>query len=241
MSIGTNIKTEKYNPDRIELIKMNLEQHAEAGNPRYYEIQVDGLKAVSRTQDIKQFDNYELYIDETAERLKIMLFQGTSHKYDSFIFLCNNSEPLHGLVPTNISVEDKINQALRDKELIDVKAKIEELKLELEEAIEYQETLEEKIQELESQKPEKGERLFNLLLHYGENVMKKNPQALRKLPILGEALAGAGEQAIVQENEQLKNELEQLKNVLTQLGYGFEPVSNQTTTQTKFQEVNKEE
>lgn len=241
MSIGTNIKTEKYNPDRIELIKMNLEQHAEAGNPRFYEIQVDGLKAVSRTQDIKQFDNYELYIDETAERLKIMLFQGSSMKYDSFIFLCNNSEPLQGIVPTSLSVEDKINQALRDKELIDVKAKIEELKQELEEAIEYQDTLEEKIAELESQKPEKGERLFNFLLNYGENVMKTNPQALRKLPLLGEALAGMGEQAIVQENEQLKQELAQLKNVLHQLGYTLEPQTNPTPTQTKFEQVNKEE
>lgn len=244
MSIGTNIKTEKYNPDRIELIKLNLEQHAEAGNPRFYEIQVDGLRAVSRTQDIKQFDNYELYIDDTAERLKIMLFQGSSMKYDTFNFICNNAETLQGIVPTNVSVEEKIHQALRDKEFVDIKTKIEELKQELEEAIEYQETLEDKIAELESQKPDKSERIMNWILTYGENVMKTNPQALRKLPILGEALAGAGEQAIVQENEQLKNELTQLKNVLTQLGYAFEPVPNTTTpnpSQTKFQEVNKEE
>jgi hypothetical protein len=241
MSIGTIVKTEKYNPDKIELIKMNLEQHAQMGNPRYYEIQVDGLRAVSRTQDIKQFDNYELYVDDTAERLKIMLFQGTSMKYDSFIFICNNSESLQGIVPANLSVEEKINQALRDKELIDTKTKIEELKLELEEAIEYQETLEDKIAELESQKPEKGERLFNFLLNYGDNLMKTNPQALRKLPILGETLAGIGEQAIVQENEQLKHEVLQLKNMLQQLGYAVEPAPNTTATQTKFQQTNTEE
>jgi hypothetical protein len=241
MSIGTHIKTEKYNPDKIELIKMNLEQHAEMGSPRFYEIQVDGLRAVSRTQDVKQFDNYELYIDDTAERLKIMLFQGTSMKYDTFVFLCNNAESLQGIVPATLSVEEKINQALRDKELIDVKTKIEELKLELEEAMEYQDTLEDKIAELESQKPEKGERLFNFLLNYGENVMKTNPQALRKLPILGEALAGAGEQAIVQENEQLKNEVNQLKHVLQQLGYALEPQVPPTPTQTKFESIKKEE
>lgn len=240
MSIGTNIKTEKYNPDRIELIKMNLEQHAELGTPRFYEIQVDGLRAVSRTQDVKQFNTYELYVDETAERLKIMLFQGTSMKYDTFNFICNNTESLQGIVPANLSVEEKIHQALRDKELIDVKAKVEELQLELDEAIEYQETLEDKIAELESVKPNSTDKLVNLITTYGEMAINNNPNMLKKIPMIGETLAGGVENKLALENQALKMQIEELKNALQQLGYTIGNPNQQSQT-TTFNESQKEE
>jgi hypothetical protein len=57
MSFGNNIKIEKYNPVKIELIKMNLEKHADMDSPLFHKIQVDRLRAVSRTQDVKQYDN----------------------------------------------------------------------------------------------------------------------------------------------------------------------------------------
>lgn len=240
MSIGTNSRTEKYNPERIELIKLNLEQHAEAGNPREYEIQVDGLKAVWRTSDVKQFDNYQLYLTDDAEKMKILLFQGTSHKYDSFIFLLNNAEPTNSLQGVPLTVEEKIHQALRDKELQDCKQKIEELQSELDEAMEYHDKLEDKLQALESQKPDKSERIMNWILTYGESVMKTNPSALKDIPLIGNALSGAGENMMARENQNLRNEVAQLKAVLQQLGYTLEPPPNEKT-QTTFQESNKEE
>lgn len=241
MSIGTNSKIEKYNPERIELIKLNLEQHAEAGNPREYEIQVDGLKAVWRTNDLKQFDNYQLYITDEAEKMKILLFQGTSHKYDSFVFLLNGNDPTPSLQGVPLTVEEKIHQALRDKELLDCKQKIEELQSDLDEAIEYQEKLEDKIQELESQKPDKSERIMNWILTYGENMMKTNPSALRGIPLIGDALAGTGENMIVNENQALRHEVAQLKAVLHQLGYTTEAPNTAPNTQTKFEQTQANE
>lgn len=141
MSFGNNIKTEKFNSDRIQLIKLNLENHAKTGNPRWYEIQVDGLKAVSKTTDVSLFDDYEMYLSDATEALRVHLFQGTSHKYDGFVFLCNTDarEQHTSLQGVGLSVEEKVAQALREKDFENAKATIEALKLELEEAKEYAE------------------------------------------------------------------------------------------------------
>ena len=240
MSIGTNSRTEKYNPERIELIKLNLEQHAEAGNPREYEIQVDGLKAVWRTSDVKQFDNYQFYITDEAEKMKILLYQGTSHKYDSFVFVMNGAEPNTSLQGVPLTVEEKIHQALRDKELQDCKRKIEELQSELEEAEEYHDKLEEKLQALENIKPNKSERLMDWFIAYSESVMKTNPSAFKDIPLIGNALSGAGENMMANENQSLRNEVAQLKAVLQHLGYTLDPQPN-AKTQTTFQETKNEE
>ncbi|MBL7773596.1 MAG: hypothetical protein JNM95_12090 [Chitinophagaceae bacterium] len=235
MSIGTNTKTEKYNPERIELIKLNLEQHYEAGNPREYEIQVDGLKAVWRTGDVKQFDNHQLYLTEDAEKMKILLFQGTSHKYDSFVFLLNNAEPQQSLQGLPLTVDEKIHQALRDKELNDAKIKIEELQNELDEALEYQEKLEDKIHELESNKTTGSDKMMNVITNLGE-LMMRSPKALKGVPLIGEALAGGMENKLAEENQAMKQHIDELTNIINTLGYGKNPDPNQTSFKEKITE-----
>jgi hypothetical protein len=235
MSIGTNIKTEKYNPERIELIKLNLEQHYEMGNPREYEIQVDGLKAVWRTSDVKQFDNHQLYLTEDAEKMKILLFQGSSHKYDSFIFLLNNAEQHQSLQGLPLTVDEKIHQALRDKELTDAKLKIEELQTELDEALDYQEKLEDKIQELESTKSNGSDKVVKILTDLGSMLMS-NPKALKGVPVIGEALAGGMENKLAHENQALHQHIADLTNILSGLGYGQANENNQTSFKEKVNE-----
>lgn len=233
MSIGTNIKTEKYNPERIELIKLNLEQHAEAGNPREYEIQVDGLKAVWRTSDVKQFDNHHLYLTDDAEKMKILLFQGTSHKYDSFIFLLNGAEPTQSLQGLPQTVDEKIHQALRDKELADARIKIEELQSDLDEALEFQDVLAEKVKTLESTQNQPNDKVMNLITSMGE-LLIRNPKTLRSVPIIGEALAGGAENKLADENEAMRQHIAELTNLINGLTQG------QTNNQSSFKEKTEE-
>lgn len=243
MAIGMSKKIEKYNPDRVELIKLNLQQSAEIGRPRDYEIQVDGMKAVWRTNDVGQFDNHELYLDDNCEELRILLFQGTSPKYDTFVFKFGDYSPQSSqeLSGITLTVSEQIEQALRLKELEQARLEIEELKQSLMEAEEYQEQLEDRIQELESQKPDKSERVINTLLTLGESAIKNNPGLLRNIPIVGETLSGGAESLIAKENQALRMELETMKNLLTQLGLIQEQSDGSEQPQFNFKEVKKEE
>jgi len=60
--MAINITTEKYDPLKIELIKKNLETQEAQGAPLYYEIFVDNLKVVQRTNKVELFDNYEEFV-----------------------------------------------------------------------------------------------------------------------------------------------------------------------------------
>jgi hypothetical protein len=215
MNFGTNTKTEKYNSDRIQLIKLNLQQHLEQNNPKYYEIQVDGLKVVSKTTDISMFDNYELFLGEDTDKLKIMLFQGNSQKYDSFIFLINDNRVLQG-IPQD---EDKVKTALRERDLNDAQSKIIELSEALAEAEEYHDALQKRIDELENkQEPSKADKFMELLMLTFQNTMQKNPTALKSIPLVGNALAGFGENEQAERLKNLENENMTMKNALQQMG-----------------------
>jgi len=196
MAFGTSTKTEKYNLDKIELIKHNLIQHQEVGKPRLYEIQVDGLRAVPKTTDTSQFENYEMYVSDETEHIKIMLFQGNSHKYDSFIFNCKENIAALVVKPTlnetPAFVEDKVKQAMRDRDIIEYKRRIVALEEELDESKDYIEEIEKQLDVLQ-QASSKENRLYEmafLMLGKGTEFIKRHPHLVAKIPVVGETLAG---------------------------------------------------
>jgi hypothetical protein len=237
MSFGNNIKTEKYNEDRIQLIKLNLEHHIATGSPRLYEIQVDGMKAVPKTTDITQFSNYEIYLSDEIDELRIHLFQGTSHKYDGFVFKCNTQSVarINNLDGTNISVEEKVQQALQNKAFDDALKRLEQLELELNEAQDYIETLEDKLDKAEHKyfellhtKPKINENAMQFLIQGFTMLAKKNPKALGKIPIIGELLEGGIEDSLADENELLQQELLAHKLKLQEM-HGTNPSNEHST------------
>jgi hypothetical protein len=237
MSFGNNIKIEKYNEDRIQLIKLNLEHHIATGSPRLYEIQVDGMKAVPKTTDITQFSNYEIYLSEETDELKIHLFQGNSHKYDGFTFKCNTQSiaktpSLEGITQ---SVDVQIKQALQAKAFEDALRKVEVLETELSEMQDYIDTLEDKFEkltrqhfDLQNEKPKATEKMVNMMVEGFMHIAKRNPSALGNIPVIGKLLATGVESQLANENEMLQFQLHEQKQKLEQLS-GAMPQQNQST------------
>ncbi|MBK7763669.1 MAG: hypothetical protein IPI46_09890 [Bacteroidetes bacterium] len=201
---GSIRKVERYNPDQIELIKQSLQQLKDAGKPRFYEIKVDGLQMVGKTTDLSHFDCYEQNISEDTEEIKFMLYQGTSHKYDSFTHVFKEDiAPVPTLLPSLNDIpellEDKVKQALRERDVVDYRKRIIEIEEELEENKDYVELLEKQIEGLQRQveiltlaetSKNRNHDLILALLAKGGEFIKRNPQVLNNIPLLGETLAG---------------------------------------------------
>lgn len=88
----SKITTEKYDPVRIERIRHYLESCTEKGKPKFYEIFVDNLKAVEKTDDTTCFDEYKMYIDDNTQMVKILIYTSTENcpRNDKFIFSLHN-------------------------------------------------------------------------------------------------------------------------------------------------------
>ena len=70
---------EKYDPEKIELIRMKLEQSAKSGSPEFFEIIVDDMPVVKRTNDLALFDSFRAYLAKGLNKISFRLY-GTSSK-----------------------------------------------------------------------------------------------------------------------------------------------------------------
>lgn len=148
----SKITTEKYDVVKLERLKHFLETNAEKGKPKFYEIFVDNLKAVDKTNDPACFDEYQMYQNEDTRMLKVLIYTSTENcpRNDKFIFTVRDphqekkQEELSGL-----EVENKITTAIEQERnrnhLQQLQKELEETKAELEECEEYKDQLEEKL------------------------------------------------------------------------------------------------
>lgn len=200
--MSSNITTEKYSLPRIERIKHYLESCAEKSRPRYYEIYVDNLKAVDKTDDIAVFDEYQVYVDENTQMVKILIYTSTenSPRNDKFIFTMNQQggkqETLDGAeVETRIS--NAIQQERDRNQLTGLQKELEDTKQELAEAEEYIEKLEEQVENTQKELGELKERKVALsemsagkvVGYVTEYLVQNHPAVAKKIPGIS-ALSG---------------------------------------------------
>lgn len=152
----SKITTEKYDLVKLERLKNFLEANAEKGKPKFYEIFVDNLKAVDKTNDPACFDEYQMYQNEDTRIIKVLIYTSTENcpRNDKFIFTVRDpyqekkQEELSGL-----EVENKITSAIEQErsrnQLQQLQKDLQETKAKLEECEEYNGELEEKLQNCE--------------------------------------------------------------------------------------------
>lgn len=238
-------KTEQYNPEKIDLIKRHLERQRDMQQTLFYEIYVDTFKAVPKTSDISFFDSYEMYINDDAERMKILIYQGNSHRYDTFEFyLQENLLPIpannamNGLGAVQETVDERIRQAMQERDMQDYLKEMDRLKEELEDAEDYIEKLQVQVQKLEAEVQELNneERAFmrknyilGHLLNHGSALLKRNPQILQGIPLLGETLAQDFYLQGLEEQQQRMAEAQYKQKTSEETQASFTP--KQTTTE----------
>ncbi|HBF89370.1 MAG TPA: hypothetical protein DDX39_12080 [Bacteroidales bacterium] len=174
---------EKYDPEKIELIRMKLEQSAKSGSPEFFEIIVDDMPVVKRTNDLALFDSFRAYLAKGLNKISFRLY-GTSSKGWRNIhrtFVMNTPQSNDAL--SGIDIDARINEKLRQErerwETELLKKELDETKEQLKEAEDYIEQLEDKIEEVRNEKNsvantlgELGTGFFTGLIKRGS---KKNP------------------------------------------------------------------
>ncbi len=207
--MSSKITTEKYDAIRLEKFKHHLESYAEKGKARFFEIEVDGLKVVDKTDDVNSFDDYKMYMDENTQMIKILLYSSceTSPRNDKFIFSIQSGDEKSTL--GEVDVQNKITLAINsERERMKVESLEKELAIaneELEDANEYIETLQEQIEKIQQQKTDDSKQIkLGMVASVAiEELIKRNPSVLSNIPLLG-SLSGVlteDKKQISQENE----------------------------------------
>lgn len=141
--------TEKYDQSKIDRIKRILEQAQAKGAPKPFEIFVDNMKVVEKTDDVREFDNYEEFMSHDTSKIKILVYN-TAHspRNDQYCFTITGHHPesSEGLSGVESIVQQRLNERDREHELARLKLQVEESKQKLDEAEGYIDLLEEKLQ-----------------------------------------------------------------------------------------------
>lgn len=202
--MGSKITQEKYDLVKIERLKHYLESSLEKGKPKFYEIFVDNLKAVDKTSDPDQFDEYLVYMSEDTRMVKVLIYTSTENcpRNDKFLFTVTSPdrerEEKRKQELSGVEIEEKIHSVVqqeRDKMNMELlKKEVERLQQELEESEEYAEELQNKLEELKASKATSKEGLGEALSIAFESLVRRNAHLLGGIPLVGQGLAGVIEQ-----------------------------------------------
>lgn len=155
-----------YDPVKVDTVKLILKRAADSGNPRSYEISIDNIPIVERTNDVSEFDSYEDFLYDGTKELKITIYTKSMlspKPFRRFIFLLTKEEEkkpepqsLNGIglgeieARINEKVSEKVSIAKERWDCEQVKRDLEAVKTKLSEAENYIETLETMLEDTKS-------------------------------------------------------------------------------------------
>lgn len=144
------ITHDNYDQLKIDKLKHYLEDMTAKGHAKPYEIFVDSLKVVPKSEDPKDFDNYEYYMNDDTEKIRIVIYNSNlSPRNDQYCFYVKQHKQekgLNGLGDIEGIIQEKLTARDREHEVKRMQEELEETKKKLEEADEYIEELEEKLE-----------------------------------------------------------------------------------------------
>jgi hypothetical protein len=147
------ITNENFDQQKIEKLKYFLEDMAEKNSPRPYEIFVDNLKVVPKTEDPAHFDGHEYYINEDTEKIRILIYNSVlSPRNDQYCFYIKplpqqQPQSLNGPGDINQMIELRLSEREREYENRRMSEELQETKKQLSEAEHYIEGLEKKLEQ----------------------------------------------------------------------------------------------
>lgn len=192
------IQFDNFDQQKVDRLKNHLVAMASKGKAKHYEIFVDALKAVPKTDEPSEFDGYEDYMTPDTEQIKICIYNTSlSPRNDQYVFLLkarNREEATNlGLSGTpvktfsrNSLTEWREKQEFKDaqsQELIALKRENAELRRELAESEEYADQLAAAVEAAK----ENGNKIGGV--HWGdvisvalEGLVKRNTHLIAQIP-----------------------------------------------------------
>src|SRR6476661_10847298 len=130
------VTNDVYDQLKIDKLRHFLEAQAEKGMAKPFEIFVDSLKVVAKTEDPKEFDSYEFYMNEDTEKVRILIYNSNlSPRNDQYCFMVQKtvgSKSLNGLGEIENIVQEKLAARDREYEMNRLREELQTTKEELE-------------------------------------------------------------------------------------------------------------
>lgn len=190
--------TKTYDERKMKLLHDYLKKCAADGKPRYYEIRIDEMRAVPRSNDVTAFNGYLETLDEHSRLVEVFIYNTHQRSFNAEKHRFQIVQPQPEQKPSpelnGFDIDAKIKSAVeRERERMEHEKICEELdktKSDLKEAEEYIKKLRTDLKQYEGKKLHWGNvNLGELASVMVEGMVRRNPQLLTKIPG-GEALAG---------------------------------------------------
>jgi hypothetical protein len=230
---------EKYDAQRIEMLRNMLAAFAQNGTPYYYEIHVDGLPLVPKTNNIENFDNYQQYVNDTTKKIQFIIYSDNPNdkNKDWHVFtLKPDTESLNGIADTEKILDEKLKLAGERMESKKVQEKLEDTQKQLQDAEDYIGILEERL-EIQKVKPNHFGNL-DLGKFTGaliETIVRRNPKLLATVP----GLEGIAEAYSSDDTKSIESEKKEGEAVFTKKD-GINAKSNLTEEEQGYLEFGKQ-
>jgi hypothetical protein len=188
-----------YNAEALAKLKSWLGMMAEKNHKKFFEIFVDNARVVHKTDDLSEFDDHEMWVDDKTKVIRVLVYNTEgSHRYQPFEYRTENY--LNELEQAKQKSDLKLQQSLSG---LDVDKKIEsaldkqkqefafdalkkenvDLKQRVKEADEYINRLENKLETYEAQKFKLNQdTIISVGAGILNGVVKMNPEIMNKIP-----------------------------------------------------------
>lgn len=175
-----------YNEEQIASIKKMLYIKAEKGKPTDYEIRLDGLPVVDRTNEIKNFDTYKKLMSKSTGSVSILVYEGQSRNNTHHLFT-RQEEPKHEWHPFMDMTPEQAKETIiahekRKWENESLQKELERERKKNEKANEKNERLEDLIAELEKKVRNNEKNWGNIISHGAEELIRRNIPLISKIP-----------------------------------------------------------
>lgn len=198
------IVKEKYVGAKINLLYQLLQSDYEDGRPREYDISVDDLKVVRRTIDPEKFFSHEDFISGETKYVTITLYEGTSKRNTRHVYYLKEGAEEEKATLSGIgqTINEKLLAQRRQWDFEQLQKENEELKEQVDDQDDY-------IEKLQSMLEEEKQRKVSIQDNWGKTIsvalegfVRRNPQMLNGIPIIGQGLSGV----IEQDNKRLEQD-----------------------------------
>lgn len=179
---------EKYSQTRIDAIRRYLQREFDKEKPRDYEVIVDGIKITTRTNDIKEFEDYEQEIKDDTRNISILVYDGPgTNRNTRYSFSFDGSHgTLSGLGEIDQIISQRLSEKDREYELQRLREKLSATEQQLGESEEFAEQLEQRIRDMEQARYTNAVSLGEVASALLSGILQKNAG---KIP-MGQSLAG---------------------------------------------------
>jgi hypothetical protein len=176
-----------FKSDHLSKLKLWLANMHQQGENKFFEILVDGVRVVHKTDKLEEFDRYLSWMGDTSQSMRVLVYN-TKNSHRSQVFEYKTEKYVEGvsdrLYPTRKprlseeEIDERVQAQLEEKQkkqaLLDTQKQNKELTQRLSDAELYIRELEEKVEKSKEQK--NGFDMGSLLTMFS-GLASANPQA----------------------------------------------------------------